>query len=278
MPDVCCHGALSDHLIPRFQGPQVTNINEVIGNHSVNTPVDTHGESAHFLHGGRRNKKFPFLQNILPADRAGGNNRAISNAYGTNQAALSAQEDRRLIQHYPMGHIADQRGCGLVLMRREIEMNVGRADFAVIFSARSARHQGVAEINQTARRHIGQEQCLLEADGMRSSCLFFHQRARPHMRRAAHIDSLQESSSGKKTAFQFNMISELAIFEGNRRLAAEFGTGSDGRFGSGDPAARVNDYAGRNAIGVNRCVHLNRTWAGDDNPFLEQTLNGWRYV
>ena len=53
-------------------------------------------------------------------------------------------------------------------------------------------------------------------------------------------------------------MAELAVFDHDRRLAAELGAGTDGRLGSGDPASRVNDDARRNAIGIDGFVHLHR--------------------
>ena len=73
----------------------------------------------------------------------------------TAQSALATQKNGRLIQHDAPRDIADQRSGRLVLMRRKIEVDIGRTHFAVIFPAGAARHQAVAEIDEAARGHKG---------------------------------------------------------------------------------------------------------------------------
>ena len=74
----------------------------------------------------------------------------VTDSGGTDKAALPSQKNGRLPEHHPPGHITDKRRRRLVLIWRVVEMDVGTAYFAVIFSACASRHKAVTKINQAA--------------------------------------------------------------------------------------------------------------------------------
>ena len=82
------------------------------------------------------------LELILPHNRAGRTDGTVSNPAWAYKAALPAHENRTLVHHHAVRHIAQKRGRGLVLIGGKIEMNERTAHFAVVFAAMCRRPSG----------------------------------------------------------------------------------------------------------------------------------------
>ena len=80
-------------------------------------------------------------------------------------------------------------------------MDVGAADFTVIFSAGATRHEAIAEIDQTAKGHERKQNRLFEAHGVGNLGFFFENTAFPDMRSASGTGFIQENRFFEKTAF-----------------------------------------------------------------------------
>ncbi|NIA27393.1 MAG: hypothetical protein GWP02_04995, partial [Desulfobulbaceae bacterium] len=56
-----------------------------------------------------------------------------------------------LIQHHTLGHITQHGRSGFVLVGRIIKMNVGAANFAMVFAAGSPSQETVTKVDETAQ-------------------------------------------------------------------------------------------------------------------------------
>ncbi len=140
------------------------------------------------------------LELILAVDRAGSDNRSISDAAGPDQPALPAQKNRTLVEHHPVGDIADQRWGGLVLIGRKVEMDVGTAHLAVVAAAGASGHQAVAEVDQAAQGHERKQDGLLQPHRVGNPGLLFQDGTGPHMGARTGLGPFQKNGIFKEAA------------------------------------------------------------------------------
>ena len=186
------HERASHFAVPRAQGFEIADVVEVVADDAIDAAVDVWiiGGVAYFR--GLRDHDLVRRFDIAARDVTGGNNCAVGDAHRAGEAALSAEKNRRLIEQHAVHDIADERSSSFVLTRGEVEMNVGGADFAVVFAAGAAGHEAVAKIDETAEGDVGEEDGLFEAYGVGAAGLLFDEAARPHMRAAAHGGAVEQ--------------------------------------------------------------------------------------
>ncbi|OQC22414.1 MAG: hypothetical protein BWX70_03184 [Verrucomicrobia bacterium ADurb.Bin070] len=194
--------------------------------------------------------EMPGFRHVAAPDLACGDDGAERDHAGAHQAALAAEEDRGPVQQHALRHVADEGRRGLVLMRREVEVDVRRADLRMVLAARAAGHQRIAEVDQAAGRDPRQEDRLLDTHAMRDRRALLEQAARAHVRPAAGLEAVQKGRALKKAASQLDAGAELAVVHGGRRLAADHARRTDGEIRAAQAAAGMDDRARRDAVGV----------------------------
>ena len=103
-------------------------------------------------------------------------------------------------------------------------MNIGAADFTVVFAAGAAGHQAIAKIDQTAQGDEGKENRLFEGNGVGNTGLFFQNGRFPNMGPQTRLVIAQKNRLFEISSLKFNIRSDLAIFHRSRCFIAQFDT------------------------------------------------------
>ena len=156
-------------------------------------------------------------------------------------------------------------------------MNVGRTDLAVVLPARTACHQRVAEIDQTAGRDVREEDGLLEAHRVSPVRFLLQQGPRPNLRSAAHVRLIQENRTGVVAAFQSNPGAELTVLDRCRCLRPEHTPRPDRGLCAEDLASGVNDHARRDTLDIEVSTYLHGGRTGNDDPTTQEGLDDVRH-
>ena len=215
-------------------------------------------------------------QLVLAAYRACGNHGSVFKPTGTDKPPLAPQENGGLIQQDPSGNISQQGRRCLVLIGREVEMNVSAAHFTVILSAGSAGHQAITEIDQAAKRDKGKQDGLFQRNRMRTVCLFFQNGSFSYMGAITHHNIVQKNRIPEKTAFQLYPGPDIAVFNCNRPFITQFCTGKGERFIAigGFPAKGSSCIPAAGFMAINRSFLPVQNWVMKGRLQLKTAISG----
>ena len=155
--------------VPRLQRIQAGDVGEVSFQDprqlAVGMPGHWTGVGGCLL----RDHQHAVVGHVAAKHRTCGNHRAVPGLDRPDCAALAAEEDGGLVEHDASGYVTEQGRGRLVAVRGEVEVDVGRTHLAVVGTARPARHQAVAEVDQAAQCDEREEDGLLESDTVRAA-------------------------------------------------------------------------------------------------------------
>ena len=261
-----------DEAVPGAECEKVIEIGIAIGGDDIDTAVqraivfDGDGIAAKFPHEEIR------LCDIVANHGTCGDGRAVGDSAGTDETALTAEEDGILVQQDAMGDIADERcGC-LVVVGRKVEMDIGGADFGVVFGRGSARHEDIAEINQRSEFHEWEKDCLLDADRMGDAGLFLQDATGACVEPVACFGFVQKAAAIEKTAADSDLCTDSAVAHCDGRFGTDDGVGSDGSGGAGDSAAGMDCRTGVDSFRIDVGRKEDGIGIGQDHAPIEESL------
>ena len=269
------HEKASYLFIPLAQCDKIGDVDDVVG-HDPFQAVILPGRKRHIpAAAGAAEDQAAGTQFVLAVDGAGGDDGAVFQAAGTDQAALPSQEKRGLIQHHPARDVPQQRGGRLVLVGSEVKVDIGTADLAVIFAVGTAGHQAIAEIDQASQSDKREQDRLFQADGMRNAGFLFDYRSLPDVGAGTGRGAAQKDSVFKKAAVQAHIRADLAIDNGHGLLIAQTGALQDEGGAAEDPASGMDhDIVPGNAIGIDIHADFDRIRRSYPHSFIDELLDG----
>ncbi len=110
--------------VPLLQRHQIRQIKDIIS-HNMGKPVVSFvGDVNNFTRVFFGNDELFFLGYVLTQNRSCNDNVAVSHSQRSHHTTLSAQENKRLIEHNSPRDIPNKRGGRFVTVRGKIKMNI----------------------------------------------------------------------------------------------------------------------------------------------------------
>ena len=173
-----------------------------------------------------------------------------------------------------MHDVAEQRRCRLVPVGREVEVDIAGPDLGVIPSRRATGHEAVAEVDEAAERHEGEEDGLLEAHAVGAAGFLLEDARLAHLRAEAEVRLLEKNRLAKVTALELSPGPELAVLDRHGAFAADLGARRDDRLRAVYPASRMDgDPVPRNPFDVHLVADVDGQGVGQAHTLLEQTAD-----
>ena len=153
-------------------------------------------------------------------------------------------------------------------------MDVGAAHLAVVLPAGAARHQAVAEVDQTAEGDEGEKNGLLQADAMGAAGLLLQEAALAHLRRRGPGWTVRGKRMVEVAALELDPGSELAVFNRGRTFAADQRACRDDRLVAMDSATWINfNSVARDAVNIDLVADVDGQRVGKVDALFHQTLD-----
>jgi len=206
--------------VPVFEGDEVGKINDIVLENPAEIGIAVRSEVDNGCGVGFWNDQLAICQHVVPQDGSGGRDVAEAEAHRAHHPALASQEDWRLIQHDPAGHIPQERGSRFVAVGSEIEMDIGAPHFTVIFPAFASCHEAVTEIDKAPEGHKREENGLFQADAMSPVRLLLEKAGLADVGAQPQIGPGKEDRPFAVSPFELNHGADLAVVDGDRTFGS----------------------------------------------------------